>query len=495
MGDIKVENEKVSFEEKISILEEFYKTGENLNGKTVYKGYPIGKWAIQCRSWILGCKIKFSEQQYERLEKIGVLERKIDCHLDEKIDRLINFKKKYPDISVNSVKIPETNLRKYTKTEEEFESLREEYKRIQEYYDYVKERKRQGKLTEEQFRKCKQGKIGGIFKYSPEVEEIIEKYEQNPTDVHYILENFESIENFLNAFQKGKLKEKDIILAQTILNGEFDIDFDPQSRRYDVLFNAIRGKPKVDKKLRFYSSKAINEILEDLIPNEKIVLEKHFGLRDGKSSSFGIIAKELGISRNRAYQIERNALRLLRNSMYISKISCEKPELTTEEETGLTPEEREKYLDLRKNLFINYRFKPQGEEKESCKKKNLEYLNLIKKVKEKNKKEEDFLSKSIEQIGLEERTVRLLKRRGYNTVEDVYKGRKQIKNIRGFGEKAFSDVYEAFYLKGINLNDKAESNLETLKKAKEKLENRRNAAKYLAEYYREHGKVKGEKDK
>jgi len=495
MGDIKVDNERVSFEEKISLLEEFYKTGNKLNGKTVYKGYPIGHWAIQCRSLILRGKMKVSKKQYERLEEIGILERQIDCNLDEKIDRLINFKNRYPGISIKSVKIPEDDLRKYTKTEEEFEKLKEEYKKIQEYYDYVKERKRQGKLTEEQFKKCKKGKIGGIFKYSPEVEKIIEKYEQNPKDVDYILEKFESMENFLTAFQNGKLDERDVVLAQTVLNGEFDIDLDPQSRRYDVLFNAIMGKPKVDKKLRFYSSRAINEILEDLIPNEKSVLEKHFGLRDGNLLSFGVIAKELGISRNRAYQIERSALRLLRSPLYISKISCTKPELTTEEETELIPEEKEKYLDLRKNLFINYRFSPHGEEEESCKKKNLEYLNLIKKVKEKEQNEEDFLNKSIEKIGLEERTVRLLKRRGYNTVGDVYKGRKQIKNIKGFGEKAFSDVYDALYLKGINLKDKAESNLETLKKSKEKLENRRNAAKALADYYREHGKVKGEKDK
>ena len=145
---------KVSIDEKIEIFESFFKDypEKKLSGKTVYKGYPIGHWAIQIRSQVRrqqreGAKISFKEEQCEKLEKMGILERQLGPTIDEKIQALVDWSEEYPkvEIALHSSKREEC-LKQYVQTEQEFQTLLQRYELIHEYYQYVIARKSRRKI-------------------------------------------------------------------------------------------------------------------------------------------------------------------------------------------------------------------------------------------------------------------------------------------------------------------------------------------------------------
>ena len=169
----KLSTRMVSLEEKIQIFERFSKTGEELLGNTKFEGHPIGQWAIQIRSILKrGDREKrlnnLTEEQLKRLENIGILERRIDSTIDEKIDALIAWRKKYPEIQI----VPDSReiLSQYVETKEEEQQILEEYEKIQKYYEYIRARKSQGKLDKEQISKCKEGDVEGVFGYPTKIE-------------------------------------------------------------------------------------------------------------------------------------------------------------------------------------------------------------------------------------------------------------------------------------------------------------------------------------
>lgn len=50
----KLSKNRISLEQKIKILEDFFQTGGELKGTTMFQGYPVGLWAVQIRSAIRG---------------------------------------------------------------------------------------------------------------------------------------------------------------------------------------------------------------------------------------------------------------------------------------------------------------------------------------------------------------------------------------------------------------------------------------------------------
>ena len=145
---------KVGINKKIEIFESFFKDypEKKLEGKTVYKGYPIGNWAIQIRNQVNrnqreGGKITFEKEQYEKLEKMGILKRQLGPTIDEKIQALVDWSEKYPkvEIALHSSKREEA-LKQYVPTEQEFPTLLQRYELIYEYYQYVIARKSRRKI-------------------------------------------------------------------------------------------------------------------------------------------------------------------------------------------------------------------------------------------------------------------------------------------------------------------------------------------------------------
>ncbi len=277
---------KVTLEEKIQIFEKFNETGEELLGDTIFEGYPIGQWAIQIRASVKQLnegkkvtKINPTEEQLERLNALGILDRRIDSTIDEKIDMLVSWMKKYPEGEIKA-EPPKYILRKYAKTEEEYTAILAEYQKMQKYYDYIKQRKSKGKLSKEQISKCKEGNVRGIFGYPTLIEKLSKKTGRPERDIDYIISYYGTLENFINLYMNGKLDAKDSILASSMFRNAIDIDLSPNSENYDRLYCAIMGIEKNDNSLQLYSSQKIKEQIEALLPREQYVIKKNFGLLD-----------------------------------------------------------------------------------------------------------------------------------------------------------------------------------------------------------------------
>lgn len=173
------EKDVITIKEKIKIIEEFSKTKQEMNGQTVFKGYPVGKWAINIRYAIKKGR-KFSDEELKILDSCGILESGKESTIDEKIEALVKWRKEHNDIELTTYSIREdimNKLKDYAKSSgENFLNLKEQYMKLQKYYKYVLHRQSIGLLTEEQSKKCKEGNLSKKFGYSIEIEQQAKKY-------------------------------------------------------------------------------------------------------------------------------------------------------------------------------------------------------------------------------------------------------------------------------------------------------------------------------
>lgn len=345
---------KVKLEQKIEIFEEFMKTGEKLDGNTTFEGYPIGKWAIQIRSSLKlmddgkyngGKFINPTKEQLEKLKSMDILERQIDSTIDEKIDSLVEWRKKYSKIRVTPIATDE-ELREYARTDEEFSQIQEEYKKMQKYYDYVRYRKYQGKLNKEQMEKGKEGKIGGVFGYSAKIEELSKKYGIKEKDVDYLLTKFGTLDNFYEMHNIGKIEgEMDENLEKSIIRNLVDIDGN-SNIGYDNLLRRVCQIKKGQPGIFTYSSKALQKSLEELTKTKKYIIEREYGLNEGKkTATLNDIREELGISYGKFKEIEHSAFvgLWLRRKGFCSEIKGDK---------YLTDKERQQFEEIKKNIQL-----------------------------------------------------------------------------------------------------------------------------------------------
>ena len=232
--------DRISLEEKIQIFERFKRTGEELTGDAVFEGYPVGKWAIQIRSTLKRqneetnqrMKINPTEEQLDRLNTLGILDRQIDSTTDEKIEMLVEWMAKYPKAEIRQ-NIPEDILKEYATTEEEYLSIVTQYQKMQKYYEYIRARKSNGKLTEKQISKCKEGNVRGVFGYPTLVEELATKTGKSEKDIEYIIRNYGTMEHFIDLYRNGKLNDSKVE-ASSIIRNTIDIDLNPNSKEFDA---------------------------------------------------------------------------------------------------------------------------------------------------------------------------------------------------------------------------------------------------------------------
>ena len=396
---------KVTLEQKIEIFEEFMKTGEELVGNTTFEGYPIGQWAIQIRSSLNRMnnvkddrgKINPTKEQLEQLESMGILERQFDSTIDEKIDSLIEWRKKYPKIRITPIATDE-ELREYAITDEEFSQIQEEYEKMQRYYDYVKYRKYQGKLNEKQMQRGKEGEIGGVFGYSARMEELSKKYGIKEKDIDYLLTKFGTLDNFYEMHNTGRIKDdKDKTLEGKIIRNLVDID-DNSNSGYDNLYRDIFGVSTVEKGVRFYSSKEMQKVLDGLLEREKYVLESRYGLIEGKiPTTLNDIGREIGVTGDRVQQIMARALRKLRHPARTKELKIFEGIKSDE---YLTDEERQQIEKTEKMIQLQ-----KGDLSE-----NLDKLNEIQEKLRKRREEKEIKEKEKEKEEKEERIKKTGKR-------------------------------------------------------------------------------------
>lgn len=74
--------------------------------------------------------------------------------------------------------------------------------------------------------------------------------------------------------------------------------------------NACQPDAKVDDS---FDKELVSSLLDILSEKERMILDMHFGLSDDKTHTLADIAKKLGVSREKAHQIEEAAMRKIRN--------------------------------------------------------------------------------------------------------------------------------------------------------------------------------------
>lgn len=396
-------------------------------------------------------KFNFTEEQIEQLKDMGILERKFDKTLEEKIDYLIEWRKKYPEIKIIPI-ATDREIRKHVESDEEFSQIKEEYEKIQKYYDYIRAKKRQGKLSEEQISKAKEGDIGGVFGLPTRVEELAKKYSITVKDADRILTEYGTLENFYNEFKKQNINNRGLWnLAHKMMVDIVDIDNNP-NQNYKLLLSECRLGS--NKGLIIFSSKKLDAIIEKLDERHKFILESRYGLVDGTSpKTLATIASEINITPSGVGQILSKALSkinsasVFRKDLYSRK--SEKFDFFLDYEK-MTDEEIKQADMIQRNIQLR-----NGDFSE-----NLKKLKVILEKIETREKEEKFKSKEtsididIEDVNFSPRAYKCLKRSNINTLEDLSNLTiNDLRRIKNLNKYLLNEVLVKIDEYGITLKD------------------------------------------
>ena len=495
----------VKLEQKIEIFEEFMKTGEELVGNTIFKGYPIGQWAIQIRNNLNRMnegkvekgKINPTEEQLRNLESMGILERQIDSTVDEKIDSLVEWSRRYPKIKMAPM-ATDVELREYSKTDEEFIKIQEEYKKMQRYYEYVKHRKYQGKLNEEQIQRGKEGEIVGVFGYSTRIEELAKKYGITEKDADYLLSKFGTLDNFYEMHNTGKIVNKrDKTLEERIIRQVVDIDGN-SNIGYDNLYKEILGKTNG---VSFYSSEELKKALEELSERERYMIECIYGLMEGGTpTTLDEVGRKIGVTKGGASPIKHKALRKLRSPSRFGKIRIF---VGIEDNKYLTDKERQQIEEVKKDIQLQngdlsenlsklkeiqerIEAREREEQKEKLKQQIInrqlpmdklskfsyedlldmgiepEIVNTIcSDVDEYKKREEESEELSINKMGFSTRTFNCLKKAKIRSLADLSdKTEMDLIMIRNLGKRSFEEIVAKMQEYGISFKTEEQAKAE-----------------------------------
>ena len=180
----------LSVSEKIDLFERYLKEKpkETIHSDTVFEGYNIGKILVQLRYLMKNNLIKYSSEEFERMENLGLLENNQET-VYEKIKCLKQFCKKHPYAFSNLHKLHK-NLNKKEKIE---------FEKVFKDYTYIRERKSRGKLPKELEEELNNSQIGGVFNRD-DTEEFYEEYGIDDKEKRQIINEFGNVDNFRKAY-------------------------------------------------------------------------------------------------------------------------------------------------------------------------------------------------------------------------------------------------------------------------------------------------------
>lgn len=159
----------------------------------------------------------------------------------------------------------------------------------------------------------------------PTVEEIaLEMGLLSPEDIQAIKEAIEQDKPIplplQRKLQKAAAKVRSIVMAaQEPVSLETPIGADEDSFLGDFIEDTSAPAP-TDEAFKEILKEEIQKVLKTLSDKEREVLEARFGLKDGKPKTLEEIGQMLGVTRERARQIEAKALRKLRHPLRSRKL-------------------------------------------------------------------------------------------------------------------------------------------------------------------------------
>ena len=482
---------KIPLQEKIEIFERFLATGEEINGQTIYEGYPIGQWATQIRSAIKNGRntVNLTEPQYEKLSKLGILDRRIENTIDEKIDTIIEWVQAHPGIPITRADIYKSKdrsllykLKEFAGDDKEsFNEILKEYKTIQRYYDYVCIRHGKGKLTEPQINKCKEANIGERFGVPDDILDFSKKHNIELEVVMDVYKEFGSYDNFISLYKEGKLSDVQMKrYNNSLINNIIDVDFSPNSENYLELLNDIVGGGIADNNnLNIFSSKAIDRALQNLDEMDQEIIRERYGLIDGKTKTLEEIGSKFNVSRNAIRQRETKQLRHFRHPNKLNRFRAINVEELVEDKYLYDADKKElqeliddfwkSELSFRHSRSIdNYL----GEDELNKFTERIYNLDIIRQKwrldEDKDKKVMERVSEQgleviedpsrihITDLNFSVRTFNCLNRAGIITLEDLSnKTYEEIKELRNLGLRSEKEIRSTLHKLGIILKEDA----------------------------------------
>lgn len=449
-----------SLQEKIEIFERYLEEGHgDIDGRTVFEGNPIGQWAVQIRSGVKNKGINPTEEQLEKLDELGILERRIDSTIDEKIDALIEWKKKYPDVIIERKNLNQpiskktiAKLKEIAQAEGiEFSEIEARYNKIRSYNEYVRHRETTGKLTEEQWNRCKEGNLRGKFGFPTEIEKLADKLKIKVERVSDLITRYGSVDNFIQMYRDGKLNEYETMrYNEDLINNLIDIDCNPLAANYSKLVQECCGSTlSHEHEIMIFSSEGLEKALETLTPGDKEVMKLRFGLIDGQPKLMEDVGKHFDITRERVRQIEARCLRRLKDP---SRFLLFKPTTikSLKENRFVSDEERAALSDLENDIWnSNLIFKHDSFEDLDFDKNKFDVIRDIQE-KIKTRKEEAKKQKiqniaendiTIEEFDFSIRTFNCLKRAGINTINKLMSlSEEELMKVRNLGRHSFEEI-------------------------------------------------------
>jgi len=429
---------KISIEQKIEIFERFKETGEELTGKTIYQGYPIGEWGISIRATINSGNASYTPEIREKLNSLGVLERQIEATIDERIQFIVDWNNKYPKAKLAKGKtIPEEILREYSNSGEEYNELLKEYQKANRYFTYVIDRYYRGKLTKEQKETVRNSNINKKFGYSDEINSLAEQYRISPEKITYIIDKYGDMESFKKAYKDGQLDENDEKVLRDNLKRAINIG-KSENKNMDRLQRAI-CRPN---NIVIYNSDELIEKLQNLSPNEKKFIDLRFGLGDDIPKTLEELGNEFNTTSQRIRQIEARVLR---------KLSRVKTAINVEESYNYSQAKERNYM-VDKIFDSNIIFYPDEDYSHIPRDIDKEDLTEFSENAKSPREDDDLreigriggldLSIEIEKLGLSIRTYNILKRSGINTIGQIASlTEDEFKKVRNLGVRGVEETY------------------------------------------------------
>lgn len=304
-------------DEKIKVFQEFRREhkDEKIVGKTVYKGYPIGQWAIQIRSAIKKKELILTEQRERQWSDLGILERQIDSTIDEKIDALVNWSTKYPLARLSDCKASTKYLKLKSKSQEEFLCLMDEYEKLRNYYEYIKQRNCQKHLSQGQIQKLMKGNVGGVFLDYDNIEKLSERYRISKKKMYTLIDKYSHIDvikkMYKNILAKKSIDDKSITNISYNLRKTIDIRLSDNTGFETLFLKITDGAENI-----IYDSQALLSAINNLDDRLAYVIKQVYGLESGIPKSQGKLSQELNVSDSRVQQLVERAIKKLKKGEY-----------------------------------------------------------------------------------------------------------------------------------------------------------------------------------